>query len=59
MNWEYCTFAGLDKDGDEEVSLDLLGSDGWELVSVVWDHRRGLLRYFFKRPLPEKQGTPQ
>lgn len=42
MNYEYTVFKAksalfLEKD------LDTYGRDGWKLVSVVWDNRKGCL----------------
>ena len=52
MRWEYYWFRGNEDVSDQtEANLEKLGSEGWELVSVVY--RDTWLYYFLKRPLDE------
>ena len=55
QNWEYKIEINLDKHGaeDAENELDKLGTEGWELVSVVEASTKSggsNMVFFFKRP---------
>jgi hypothetical protein len=54
MKWEYLEVRGIaDKEGIVPVELSKLGSEGWELVTIVPFTQGGFTRYydyFFKRP---------
>lgn len=56
--WEYNVL-----DDDDKESLDDMGREGWELVSVifeVWQGEYGIeggRRYYFRRPIPPQEGT--
>ena len=55
MMWEYLsgTIPKNAKEGDK--SMDLMGQDGWELVSVIVIGSQVIA--FFKRPLPKQVGV--
>lgn len=50
--WEYKTFTTgyIPNKFNVGQALDRIGSDGWELVSVVYNPVEEQYNYFFKRP---------
>ena len=48
QRWEYKTRMG----NLNAVELNILGDEGWELVSIFNDPANGGVRFFFKRALP-------
>ncbi len=54
MKWEYLEIRAIaDKEGSVPVELRKLGSEGWELITIVPFTQGGFTRYydyFFKRP---------
>lgn len=49
MNWEY-KFVDT-RDASDQVAANLLGQDGWELVSVLMLSNCHEFRYYYKRPI--------
>lgn len=51
--WEYCVTEPYINGSEytENRDLDVMGKDGWELVSVRVDEKGGIVHYH-KRPLP-------
>ncbi len=50
MKWEYVT-VDLEHNFEEDVELEKLGDDGWELVTVVPWKTSELKTFYFKRPI--------
>lgn len=51
MKWEY---KQLEEYGPDEYTLDRLGDEGWELVTVIRKHvDGGAFVFYFKRPIKE------
>ncbi|MGE0702188.1 MAG: DUF4177 domain-containing protein [Hyphomicrobiaceae bacterium] len=48
--WEYASIL-VDGPASKET-LDNLGSEGWELVSILQGRQTNQILYVFKRPLP-------
>ncbi len=56
MKWEY---ASILNDGPApKPTLDALGQDGWELVTVLQGAQTMQLLYVFKRPVPPDTAPP-
>lgn len=59
--WEYIVRWTSGKDGVGQLypqngdyeSLDILGSQGWELVNAVYDQASRTTVFYFKRPLQD------
>lgn len=50
IKWEYTTFRVL---SDEmEVTLNLYGSKGWEMIDQNWCSKPGVYRIWMKRQIP-------
>ncbi|MCA1634375.1 MAG: DUF4177 domain-containing protein [Acidobacteria bacterium] len=53
QKWEYVArhvHTGQLTEDKIEVALNALGTEGWELVSVIYSHECLETVYFFKRP---------
>lgn len=48
--WEY-HFARAEEDQDTQTPANILGRDGWELVSTFPDSNDEVILFFFKREL--------
>jgi hypothetical protein len=61
VTWEYQIITlNIDKDTPHLRTLNQLGAEGWELVSVLpnsFDDLRCEMTYVFKRPREESSGS--
>ena len=54
--WEYASM--LHEAPASKATLDELGAEGWELVSVIQGTQTGQMLYVFKRPVVSVESAP-